>query len=184
MDVAATALADVKVFTPKVFEDNRGYFTETYNAARFDDHAPGLTFVQDNESYSRAAYTVRGLHYQAPPHAQDKLVRVLKGAIFDVAVDIRTGSPTFGQWVGETLSAENKKQLLVPVGFLHGFMTLEPDTLVAYKVTRHYDAAADGAVFWASPELDIKWPAGAEGAVLSDKDASARGFSSFQSPFL
>lgn len=183
MDVALTAIPDVKIFTPRVFEDARGYFTETYNQSKFDPHAPDLTFVQDNESYSREIYTVRGLHYQTPPFAQDKLVRVLRGRIFDVAVDVRKGSPTYGKWVGAELSAENKKQLLAPIGFLHAFMTLEPDTVVAYKVTNFYNGPSDGAVFWASPSLGIDWPAGPDRAVLSDKDSAAPDFDSFQSPF-
>ncbi|MEM8920889.1 MAG: dTDP-4-dehydrorhamnose 3,5-epimerase, partial [Pseudomonadota bacterium] len=140
-------------------------------------------FVQDNESCSRDRYTVRGLHYQAPPFAQDKLVRVVKGRIFDVAVDVRSASSTYGRWVGVELSEENGKQLLAPKGFLHGFMTLEPHTIVAYKVTNFYDAASDGAVYWASPELDIDWPAGEGQAVLSSKDEDARRFADFDSPF-
>jgi dTDP-4-dehydrorhamnose 3,5-epimerase len=183
LDVAAAALPDVKIFTPKRFDDERGYFMETFSAARLDPHIDGLVFVQDNESYSRQAFTLRGLHYQAPPHAQDKLVRVIRGAIFDVAVDARKGSPTYGKWVGETLTAENRKQLFAPKGFLHGFMTLEPDTLVAYKVTNYYHAASDGAVFWASPELAITWPGLHEKAVISAKDAAAPLFSDFVSPF-
>ena len=183
MDVAETAIPDVKIFTPRVFEDDRGYFTETYTQNKFDPHAPGLSFVQDNESFSRDKFTVRGLHYQAPPFAQDKLVRVLKGRILDVAVDVRKGSATFGKWVAEELSFENKKQLLAPKGFLHGFMTLEPDTLVAYKVTDFYNGEADGAVFWASPTLAIDWPATPDQATLSAKDAAARDFSQFASPF-
>ena len=183
MDVTETRLPDVKVFKPRIFEDSRGYFTETYTQSKFDTHVSGLTFVQDNESYSRKIYTVRGLHYQAPPFAQDKLVRVLRGSVFDVAVDVRSGSPTFGQWVGEELSHTNGCQLLVPKGFLHGFMTLEPDTIVAYKVTAHYDGASDGAVHWASETLGIDWPAGPDQAVLSDKDAAAPPFDTFNSPF-
>lgn len=181
MVVAETKIPDVKVFTPRVFDDARGYFFESFSQRKFEAHAPGLVFVQDNESYSKERYTVRGLHYQAPPHAQDKLVRVLRGRVFDVAVDIRKGSPTFGQWVGEELSAENKRQLLAPAGFLHGFMTLEPETVVAYKVTAFYDADADGAVHFAS--AGVGWPAAVGKAILSDKDAAAPPFSEFASPF-
>lgn len=183
MEVVETKIADVKIFTPQVFKDSRGYFFEAYTKNKFDALIPGLTFVQDNESYSKDIYTVRGLHYQSPPFAQDKLVRVLKGRIFDVAVDIRAGSPTFGQWVGEELSADNKKQLLAPKGFLHGFITLEPDTIVAYKVTEFYNGPADGAVFWASPSLNIEWPGPIEEATLSDKDAAAPDFETFKTPF-
>lgn len=183
MDVTETKLPDVKIFRPQVFEDERGYFTETYTQNKFDPHAPGLSFVQDNESFSSEKYTVRGLHYQALPYAQDKLVRVIAGRIFDVAVDVRTGSPTYGDWVGVELSAANKKQLLVPAGFLHGFMTLETDTVVTYKVTNFYKKRLDGAVFWASETLGIDWPAGPGKAVLSEKDAGAERFEDFSSPF-
>lgn len=183
MEVTQTGIPDVKIFTPRRFEDNRGYFAETYNQAKFDALLPGLTFVQDNESYSEKKHTVRGLHYQAPPHAQDKLVRVVKGRILDIAVDIRKGSPTYGKWVSEELSADNGKQLLAPKGFLHGFMTLEPETLVAYKVTNLYHGPSDGAVYWASPELGIDWPVAEAEAVLSDKDVRAPHFENFDSPF-
>ena len=183
MEISATKIPDVKMFTPRVFDDSRGYFFESYTQNKFDALHPGLVFVQDNESYSKDIFTVRGLHYQSPPYAQDKLVRVLKGRIFDVAVDVRKGSPTYGQWVGEELSAENKKQLLAPKGFLHGFMTLEPDTIVAYKVTDFYNGPADGAVAWASPSLKIDWPGPTDKATLSDKDAGAPDFEDFQSPF-
>ncbi len=183
MEVVETQIPEVKVFIPRRFEDERGYFTETYNKRAFDRHAPGLVFVQDNQSSSKAPYTVRGLHFQAPPFAQDKLIRVLQGRIWDVAVDVRKGSPTYGRWVAEELTAENGKQLLAPKGFLHGFMTLAPDTIVAYKVTEFYHGPSDGAVFWASERLAIPWPAPAEKAVLSDKDLAAPRFEGFQSPF-
>lgn len=183
MDVQETDIPAVKIFTPPAFGDDRGYFSETYNQKKFEARAPGLVFVQDNESLSKEPYTVRGLHYQAPPFAQDKLVRVLRGRIFDVAVDVRSGSPTYGQWVGEELSADNRKQLLAPIGFLHAFMTLEPDTVVAYKVTNFYDKASDGAVYFASASLGIDWPAPAEKAVLSEKDAAAVKFEDFKTPF-
>ena len=185
MEITETKLQGVLVFTPRRFGDNRGYFMETFSLRKyFPDATHAPDFVQDNESFSAAQYTVRGLHYQAPPHAQDKLVRVIKGSVFDVAVDIREGSPTYGLWVGETLSADNMKQLLVPKGFLHGFMTLEPDTLVAYKVSDYYDGASDGAVRWDSPSLGIKWQGEASKAVLSDKDAAAPDFADFQTPFV
>jgi len=183
MEVRETTLPGVKIFTPKLHEDSRGGFSETYNKQTFDSHAPDLEFVQDNESFSAAAFTIRGLHYQAPPAAQAKLVRCVQGRIFDVVVDIRNGSPTYGQWVSEELSRKNRKQLLAPEGFLHGFMTLEPDTIVAYKVTNFYDKAADGAVHWASPALSIDWPVGADHAKLSEKDANAVDFAQFSSPF-
>lgn len=138
-----------------------------------------LDFVQDNHSYSADVGTVRGLHYQAPPHAQDKLVRCSRGAIFDVAVDVRVGSRTFGQWVGVELTAENGKQLFVPKGFLHGFVTREPDTEVQYKVTDIYAPECDGSVRWDS--LGINW--GVRAPVLSEKDAAAPSFDDWQSPF-
>lgn len=183
MQVETTKIEAVKIFTPKLFNDNRGYFTETFTANKFDPHAPGLDFVQDNESFSKPQFTIRGLHYQAPPFAQDKLVRVIRGSVFDVAVDVRKGSPTFGQWVGVTLSSENRQQLLVPKGFLHGFLTLEPETLVAYKVTAFYDGASDGSVHFASPDLAIDWPAPADKIVISDKDRDADSYADFDSPF-
>ncbi|MEO0400439.1 MAG: dTDP-4-dehydrorhamnose 3,5-epimerase [Pseudomonadota bacterium] len=183
MDVLDTKFPEVKVFTPRRFADDRGYFTETYTKNKLDPLAPGFEFVQDNESYSKDAYTVRGLHYQAPPRAQDKLVRVIRGRIFDVFVDVRKGSSTFGQWDGVTLSGEGGDQVLVPRGFLHGFMTLEPETIVAYKVTDFYDGRSDGAVHWASPSIGIKWPAPAINAVLSAKDQAAPTFADWTSPF-
>lgn len=183
MEIVETALPGVKIFIPKRFSDSRGFFSETYTDHKYVPHTDGLKFVQDNESLSHKIYTVRGLHYQAPPFAQDKLVRVVSGRIFDVAVDVRSGSQTYAKWVGAELSAENGKQLLVPAGFLHGFMTLEPDTLVNYKVTNVYDGPSDGAVHWASPSLGINWPAGPDKAVLSDKDAAAQLFEDFKTPF-
>ena len=171
------------MLTPTALEDSRGVFSETYNKRRFDAVAPGLNFVQDNESFSVKAHTLRGLHYQAPPFAQAKLVRCTRGRIFDVVVDVRNGSATYGAWVGVELSAANRKQLFAPAGFLHGFMTLEPDTVVTYKVSAFYDSASDGAVHWASPSLAINWPAPAASITLSEKDARAIDFAEFQSPF-
>ncbi len=183
MQVESLDIPDVKILTPRVFKDDRGYFSETYNKKTFDAAIPGLTFVQDNQSFSGPKYTVRGLHYQAPPFAQDKLVRVLKGSILDVVVDVRNGSPTYGKHVSAELSADNGKQLLCPIGFLHAFMTLEENCLVAYKVTNFYDGASDGGVFWASPELGIDWPVGPDKASVSEKDANAIAFSDFKNPF-
>lgn len=183
MQVKTLDLPEVKLVIPRRFEDARGYFCEVYNKRMFDDVLASIDFVQDNESFSRAPYTVRGLHYQAPPHAQDKLVRVVRGRVFDVAVDARKSSPAYGRWAGAELSAENGAQLFVPAGFLHGFMTLERDTLVAYKTSAFYDAASDGAVYWASDALAIDWPAPLENAVVSDKDAGAPRFEDFDSPF-
>ncbi|MEM9706187.1 MAG: dTDP-4-dehydrorhamnose 3,5-epimerase [Pseudomonadota bacterium] len=183
MDAQELKIDGVWLFTPRRFADARGYFVETYTKKKFETHLTGFDFVQDNESLSTEKYTVRGLHYQAPPFAQDKLVRVVSGSAYDVVVDVRRGSPTYGRSVGATLSAKNGVQLLAPKGFLHGFMTLEPNTIVTYKVTDYYDAEADGAVHWASPGLDIDWPVGPDQATVSDKDGMAPQFSEFSTPF-
>lgn len=142
-----------------------------------------MEFVQDNHSLSATPGTVRGLHFQAPPHAQDKLVRCGRGALFDVAVDIRKGSPTYGQWFGVELSFENGKQLLVPAGFAHGFMTLKPDTEIIYKCTDYYAPETEGAVRWNDPAIGIDWPLSSIDPVLSDKDAIAPLFADLDSPF-
>jgi len=183
LEVEKTALTDVLVLTPKRFADARGFFTETFNAARFAEAGVAVDFIQDNHSHSARAGTVRGLHFQAPPFAQSKLVRVLAGAIIDVAVDARLGSPTYGRWVGVELSAENGRQIFVPKGFLHGFITLEPDTAVAYKVDAYYDRESDGAVKWDDPDLAIDWGPTAKDALLSEKDAGAQSWAAFASPF-
>lgn len=183
LEVEKTALDGVVVLTPKRFADARGFFTETYNARRFSEAGVAVDFMQDNHSFSAKAGTVRGLHFQAPPFAQSKLVRVLRGAIIDVAVDARKASPSYGQWVGVELSADNGKQIFVPQGFLHGFITLEPDTDVAYKVDAYYDKASDGAVKWDDPDLAIDWGPTAKDASLSDKDAGAQSWANFTSPF-
>ena len=168
MDVEATAIADVKIITPRRFGDHRGFFSEVYNKRALAEAGIELEFVQDNHSLSAEVGTVRGLHFQTPPMAQDKLVRVTRGAVLDVAVDVRTGSPTYGKHVAVELSAENWRQLLVPIGFAHGFCTLEPDTEVMYKVTNYYSAEHDGGVAWDDPALGIEWPV--KDAVLSEKD--------------
>ncbi len=155
------------------FGDHRGFFQETWSARDFAALGIDQVFVQDNHSLSAAAGTVRGLHYQLPPHPQAKLVRVLRGAILDVAVDIRRASPGFGRHVAVELSAENGLQLLVPAGFAHGFCTLLPDTEVAYKVTDVYAPACDRSLAWDDPALGIAWPVAAEAAQLSDKDRRA-----------
>mgnify|MGYP001035464444 CR=1 FL=1 len=180
LEITPTQLADVLVLTPRRFGDDRGWFSETWNAERFEQAGLHFNWVQDNHSASADVGTLRGLHYQAPPHAQDKLVRCTKGAIMDVAVDVRKGSPTYGQWVREELTADSGRQLLVPKGFLHGFVTLMPDSEVQYKVTDLYDAECDGAVRWDS--LGVDW--GLAGApVLSEKDRHAPGFDGWVSPF-
>lgn len=183
MQVEPLKIPDVKLVTPKRFQDARGYFCETYNARAFKEAGIDCDFVQDNESCSVKKGTVRGLHFQAPPFAQSKLVRVLKGAIVDVAVDARKTSPTYGKWVSARLDTETGAALFVPAGFLHGFITLEADTIVAYKVDAFYSKECDGAVRWNDPDLAIDWGAGAGEAVLSDKDAAAQSWAAFKSPF-
>ncbi len=161
---------DVKLVTPSRFGDARGHFSETFNQDHFRREVADLLFVQDNQSLSRPKGTVRGLHFQRPDKAQGKLVRVLRGAIVDVAVDARHGSPTYGQHVSVRLDADVGAQLWVPPGFLHGFCTLEDDTEVFYKVTDFYSAQHDGGVLWNDPDLKIDWPVGPDGVTLSDKD--------------
>lgn len=174
----------VKLIKPKRFGDERGWFVETYNAGRYAELGIGVTFVQDNHSMSAEVGTLRGLHFQAPPHGQDKLVRCVRGRIWDVAVDVRKGSPTWGQWVGAELSAENGWQLFVPIGFAHGFVTLEPNTEVEYKCSGLYAPGAEGAVIWNDPTIALPWPLapGAE-PVLSAKDKIAPTLADLDSPF-
>jgi dTDP-4-dehydrorhamnose 3,5-epimerase len=183
LKVESLAISDVKLVTPARFSDDRGFFSETWNAERFSAAGMDSAFIQDNHSLSVHAGTVRGLHYQAPPFAQAKLVRVLRGAIVDVAVDVRKGSPTYGHWVKAELSAENGLQIFVPRGFLHGFVTTMPDTEVAYKVDAYYSRECDGAVVWNDPDLAIDWGITPEAARLSPKDAGAEAFRDFRSPF-
>ena len=170
MTVQALDIPDVKLLTPPRYRDPRGFFSETWSAKR--EAAAGIPgpFVQDNHSLSVPRGTVRGLHLQVAPSVQGKLVRCVRGAIWDVAVDVRHGSATFGRHVAAVLSAENWCQLWVPGGFLHGFCTLEPDTEVIYKVTADYDRAAERGVVWNDPDLALPWPVAAGAAVLSDKD--------------
>lgn len=178
-----TALEGVTVIVPKRFADSRGFFSETWNRKSLAEAGIETEFVQDNHSLSHPVGTVRGLHYQSPPHAQAKLVRCGRGRIFDVAVDIRRGSSTYGQWFGIELSAENGKQLLVPAGYLHGFMTLEPDSEVYYKCSDYYAPECDGAVRWDDPDIGIDWPDTGGQVVLSEKDAAAPSFADFHTPF-
>lgn len=160
----------VKIVTPKRFGDERGFFSEIYNAAAWRKAGLDLQFVQDNHSLSREVGTIRGLHFQTAPFAQDKAVRVTRGRILDVAVDLRRSSPTFGRHVAVELSAENWRQLLAPVGFAHGFVALEPDTEVVYKVTNFYSAQNDFGLAWDDPDLGIAWPVEHDRAILSAKD--------------
>jgi dTDP-4-dehydrorhamnose 3,5-epimerase len=170
LQVEATAIPDVKIITPRKFGDHRGFFSEVYTRKSFLEAGIDLDFVQDNHSLSAEVGTLRGLHFQSAPFAQDKLVRVVRGRILDIAVDIRRSSPTFGQHVTVELSAENWRQLLIPIGFAHGLCTLEPDTEVLYKVTNYYSASNDLGVAWDDPDLAIDWPVAAAELVLSDKD--------------
>lgn len=183
METEPTKLDGVWIITPKRFSDDRGFFCETWNAPRMAAAGLDLTWVQDNQSLSMDVGTVRGLHYQSPPHAQDKLVRCGQGAIFDVAVDVRRGSGTYGQWVGVELTAENGKQLLVPKGFLHGFVTTAPNTEVLYKCTDVYAPDCDGAVRFDDPDLNIDWGIDPSAAILSAKDKAAISMADFDSPF-
>lgn len=174
----------VQLIITRRFGDERGWFTEVYSEAAFAARELTDRYVQDNHSLSRPQGTLRGLHFQTPPFAQAKLVRCIRGAIFDVAVDVRARSPTYAKWVGATLTAENGHQLYIPIGFAHGFLTLEPDTEVTYKVTDVYAPANDGGILWSDPDLDIAWPlpAGAE-PLLSDKDRRLGHLKAFDSPF-
>lgn len=170
MHVEQLAIPDVKLITPRIFRDERGFFSETFSARDLAEAGIAATFVQDNHSLSRAKGVVRGLHYQVAPRAQGKLVRVTRGAVLDVAVDIRSGSPTYGRHVATVLSAENWRQLWLPSGFAHGFCTLEPDTEVQYKVTEYYAPECDRGILWNDPALGINWPIAVDSAILSDKD--------------
>ena len=183
LEILPTEIPDVRVIRPRSFEDARGSFRETYNRKRFFDHGITLEFVQDNESFSAKAGTVRGMHFQSPPFAQDKLVRVLSGRTLNVALDIRVSSPTYRRWVARELSSDNALQLLVPIGFAHGFCTLEPDTRVLYKVTAHYSPEHDRGFLWNDPSIGIHWPVDAADAVLSDKDCDQPQFGSLPTYF-
>lgn len=169
MKVIDTKLAEVKIIEPKIYKDNRGFFTESFNQQKFAEYGLDYNFVQDNHSLSEDKHVIRGLHYQLNPKAQAKLVRVITGAIYDVAVDIRRGSTTFGEWVGVTLSAENHQMLLVPQGFAHGFCTLTENTHVQYKVDAYYSAENERGILWNDPDLAIAWST--LDPILSEKDA-------------
>lgn len=183
MEITPLAIPDLKLITPRRFGDHRGFFEETYNRDSFDAQGIYTVFVQDNHSMSGAAGTVRGLHFQAPPKAQAKLVRCGRGRLFDVAVDIRKGSATFGQWVGEELSLENGRMMLVPAGFAHGFMTLETDTEIVYKCSDTYAPETEGAILWNDPEIGIEWPLDIADPQLSDKDRVAPALKDIATPF-
>ncbi|MBA2943263.1 dTDP-4-dehydrorhamnose 3,5-epimerase [Paenibacillus sp. CGMCC 1.16610] len=168
MQVITTKLEGLYIVEPDVHGDNRGFFMESYSSRKFAEHGIDFPFVQDNHSLSVETGVVRGLHYQLNPKAQTKLVRVASGAIYDVAVDIRKNSSTYGQWVGVILSEDNKRQLLVPQGFAHGFCTIVPNTQVLYKVDEYYSPEHDRGILWSDPALGIDWPTSKP--ILSDKD--------------
>lgn len=170
MEIIATEIPDVKILVPKKFGDHRGFFSEVYNSNILKGFGFARDFVQDNHSLSAAKGVLRGLHYQLAPKAQDKLIRVVHGAILDVAVDIRKGSPTFGRHVAAVLSAQNWRQMFVPSGFAHGFVTLEENTEVLYKVTDYYSPAHERGIRWNDPALGIEWGVTEKDAVLSDRD--------------
>ena len=170
MELRDTEIPDVKILKPKKFGDHRGFFSETYNKKILSELGIDMDFVQDNHSLSVEKGVIRGLHYQTPPFAQDKLVRVVHGAILDVAVDMRKSSPTFGKHITAVISADNWEQILVPAGFAHGFCTLEENTEVIYKVTNYYAPDHDTGIRWNDPELGIDWPISENEAILSDKD--------------
>ncbi len=183
MQVDQTTLQGCLILSPRRFEDDRGWFSEVYSKRALADAGIACDFVQDNHSLSREVGTVRGLHYQSPPHAQAKLVRVAAGAVRDVAVDFREGSPTFGQHVVVELSAENGRQLFIPAGFLHGFVALEADTQLLYKCSDFYAPECDGTIRFDDPDLAIDWGIAREDAVLSAKDAAAPSMADAGTPF-
>lgn len=184
MNIIETPIKDLLVLEPKIWKDSRGYFYESFSQRVFDQAGVSVTFVQDNQSFSQKG-TLRGLHAQANPFAQGKLVRVIQGSVVDVAVDIRKNSPTYGQHFAVELSGENHKQLWVPPGFLHGFLTLENDTIFTYKVTNYYDKDSEIGVMWNDKDLNINWSAYLDESefLLSDKDLVLSDFASLQSPF-
>lgn len=177
------AIEDVMVILPQRFADSRGYFVETYNRRPFCELGIGIDFVQDNEALSEERGTLRGLHFQLAPDPQAKLVRVISGSIFDVAVDLREGSATYGKWCGETLDATDGAQIFIPGGFAHAYCTLEPNTLVAYKVDGYYNKAAEGGIRWDDPGIGIDWPIPHDGIKVSDKDAKLPLLSELSKPF-
>ena len=173
MKIESTAIKGVLVVTPKRFEDDRGWFVETYTRKALAERGFDKEFVQDNHSLSKSAGTVRGLHFQAEPFAQDKMVRCVRGSAVDIVVDIRHGSPTFGKHVAVEMSADNGVQVLLPVGMAHGFCTTMPNTEITYKVTNYYSKDHDGGIFWNDPALGIEWPVEGSRAEVSEKDAKA-----------
>ncbi|MEO0965363.1 MAG: dTDP-4-dehydrorhamnose 3,5-epimerase [Planctomycetota bacterium] len=184
MIIESLAIPEVKLITPKRFGDHRGFFMETFSAPKLAEHGIARDWVQDNHSLSEHPGVLRGLHYQAPPHAQAKLVRVVAGRVWDVAVDVRKGSPTYGQWAAAELSAENDQQMFVPEGFAHGFVTLEPGTAFLYKVSDTYAPQAEGGVAWDDPALALPWPLDGIEPRLSEKDTRLPRLAELDSPFV
>jgi len=183
MDVQTTRLPGVLVVKPRRFTDERGYVAEVYTERVFRRAGIMASFVQDNQSFSLHSGTIRGLHFQTPPAAQAKLVRVIRGCVYDVVVDLRLGSPTFGQWTAKHLSAQDGEQLYVPPGFAHGFCTLEPATEVTYKVDSYYVPACQSGIVWNDATLNIPWPVAADAAILSNRDRALGTFAALASPF-
>jgi dTDP-4-dehydrorhamnose 3,5-epimerase len=183
MDVKATDIPGVLLLKPRFFHDARGFFVETYNMRAAREAGLQAEFVKDNQALSLKRGTVRALHFQVPPRVQGKLVRVLRGSVYDVAVDLRVGSPTYGRWIAATLTAQGGEQLFVPRGFAHGYCTLEPDTEVAYNVDDYYAPDCEKGVIWNDPTLAVGWPVSPADAVLSDKDHKLPRLADFASPF-
>ena len=183
MEFRRLDIPDVVLIVPRRFEDGRGWFMESYNAVRFAGFGIKNEFLQDNQAFSREAGTVRGLHFQRPPAAQAKLVRALRGTIYDVAVDIRKKSATYGKFAAAKLSAKGGEQLFIPAGFAHGYCTLENETEVLYKVDAAYAPDTEGGIVWSDPDLKIPWPADPRSARLSEKDLALPRFRDFESPF-
>jgi len=173
MIIKDTDFEGIKIISPKIIRDNRGYFSEIFKISTFREHGIKSNFVQENYSSSLSAHTIRGLHFQAPPYAQSKLIMVVKGKIFDVAVDIRHGSPTFGKWTSLTIDEQSKIQLFIPEGFAHGFCTLVDNTEVLYKVTREYNKNYDRNLSWNDPDIGIKWPFSKDKVIISKKDSDS-----------
>ncbi len=182
MEIIPTRFPGLWVIQPRVFQDNRGFFAETYNERDFIAHGIYYKFVQDNHARSEQVGVLRGLHFQTPPADQAKLVRVTRGAVFDAVVDLRKGSPTYGEWYGRKLSGENFRQMLIPKGFAHGYVTLEPMTEFQYKVDGFYSPENDGGLRWDDPDFDIPWPV--KEPVLSEKDTKLPLMKDFDSPFI
>lgn len=182
MNIVQTKISDLVIIEPMVFGDHRGYFLESFNNAKFSEHVKDVNFIQDNESKSTKG-VLRGLHFQKPPYAQAKLVRCIEGKVLDIAVDIRKGSPTFGQYEAVELSGENKRQLFVPRGFAHGYIVLSDHAIFSYKVDNLYAPEYEGGIMWNDKQLNVDWNFNVKELILSDKDKKQELFENFDSPF-